>query len=91
MAYPIGKAPPAARIRNSAHDQRAPTDSLEERVLVSALEKFAYQRSMVAYESLIRKLANRVETLEGVTLTPMVPSEAAPGVRVEDAAKRQAS
>jgi hypothetical protein len=60
-------------------------------LVVSAFEKFAYQKSMAAYESLIRKLANRVETLEGVALTPMVPSDAAPGVRVADATKRRAS
>jgi hypothetical protein len=59
--------------------------------MVSAWEKFAYQRSMLAYESLVRKLANRVETLEGVALSPVVPSEAAPGVRVADASKRRAS
>lgn len=60
-------------------------------VLVSAAEKLVYQRSMVAYESLVRKLVNRVETLEGVELTPIVPSAADPGVRVADATKRRAS
>lgn len=60
-------------------------------VVVSAFEKFSYQRSMEAYESVVRKLANRVEALEGVGLSPMVPSDAAPGVRVEDATERHVS
>jgi hypothetical protein len=37
---------------------------------VSTLEKILYQRAMLNYESLIRKLVHRVEKLEGVKLTP---------------------
>lgn len=59
-------------------------------VMVSTFEKFSYQRTMLAYESVVRKLAHRVETLEGVELTPMVPSEDVPGVRVEAATKGEA-
>ena len=33
---------------------------------ISVVEKFSYQRTMLSYESLIRKLVHRVEDLEGV-------------------------
>ncbi len=48
-------------------------------LVVSAIEKVSYQRTMIAYESLIRKLVHRVESLEGVPLTPddAKPSESA--------------
>jgi hypothetical protein len=60
-------------------------------VVISASEKFAYQRSMLRYESLIRKLVNRVESLEDVPASPMIPAESPPAIRVSDAVKRRAS
>lgn len=38
-------------------------------LVVSAIEKFTYQAEMTAYETLIRKLVNRIEALEGVPPT----------------------
>ena len=51
-------------------------------VIVSAMEKLTYQRSMRSYESLVRKLVHRVEELEGVPLTPVGREESEPGVFV---------
>jgi hypothetical protein len=39
-------------------------------VAISTTEKFTYHRAMTTYEGLIRKLAHRVEELEGLQLTP---------------------
>lgn len=44
-------------------------------LMVAAIEKSSYQRKMLHYESLVRKLTHRVEHLEGV---PLTPSEADP-------------
>lgn len=54
-------------------------------VVVAASEKFSYQRTMVAYESLVRKLVNRLETAEGVPPTHFVDSKDIPSVNVSDA------
>ena len=53
-------------------------------VLVAASEKFTYQRTMAAYESLVRKLVNRMETLEGVPPTRTVDSKEIPSVNVSE-------
>ncbi len=37
----------------------------------SRIEKFTHHRAMAGYETLIRKLAHRVERLEGLQRTPM--------------------
>lgn len=59
-------------------------------LIVSASEKLVYQRNMEAYESLIRKLVNRVEALEGVPQTPSIEAAAMPGVNVSGARDRSA-
>ena len=51
-------------------------------LVVSTTEKLVYQRNMESYESLIRKLANRLESLEGVPQTESVPASSMPGVNV---------
>lgn len=59
-------------------------------LVVSASEKLVYQRNMEAYESLIRKLVNRVERLEGVPQTPPIDAAAMPGVNVSAVPERSA-
>lgn len=49
---------------------------------VSTAEKLVYQRNMESYESLIRKLVNRLETAEGVPASPTVKAPDMPGVNV---------
>lgn len=44
-------------------------------LLVSLAEKMTYQRAMDSYERLIHKLVNRVERLEGVSLTRPVDDD----------------
>lgn len=53
-------------------------------VAVATLEKLTYQRWMLRYESVIRKLSNRVEHLEGVPKTSPVPEDSPPSVRVTE-------
>jgi hypothetical protein len=59
-------------------------------LIVSASEKLVYQRNMEAYESLIRKMVNRLERLEGVPQTPEVEAASMPGVNVTGAQGRPA-
>lgn len=59
-------------------------------LIVSASEKLVYQRNMEAYESLIRKMVNRLERLEGVPQTPEVEAASMPGVNVTSAQGRPA-
>jgi hypothetical protein len=51
-------------------------------LIVSSFEKLVYQRNMESYESLIRKLVNRVEVVEGVPRSPVVAASDLPGVNV---------
>jgi type II secretory pathway component PulM len=51
-------------------------------IVVSSSEKLVYQRNMEAYESLIRKLVNRLEKAEGVPETTSVDAASMPGVNV---------
>ncbi len=51
-------------------------------VLVSAIEKITYQRAMLRYESVIRKLVNRVEVLEGVPQSPPTAKDSNPTIWV---------
>lgn len=39
-------------------------------LVISAIEKYSYQKKMLTYESLITKLVHRIEKLEGVPLSP---------------------
>jgi hypothetical protein len=39
-------------------------------LLVATLEKASWQRSLLAYRSLTQKLVHRLESIEGVSLTP---------------------
>jgi hypothetical protein len=40
-------------------------------LVVSAIEKVSYAREILVYKSLVRKLVNRVETLQEVEFTPL--------------------
>ncbi len=40
-------------------------------IAVSAVEKLTYTRAMTRYESLVRKLVHRLESLEGTPLSPI--------------------
>jgi hypothetical protein len=51
-------------------------------ILVSAVEKLTYQRAMMRYESLIRKLVHRVERLEQVPLSVASDKDSTPTIRV---------
>ncbi len=51
-------------------------------LIVSSWEKLVYQRNMESYESLIRKLVNRLETVEGVPQSATVDASDMPGVNV---------
>ncbi len=59
-------------------------------LVVSTWEKLVYQRNMAAYESLIRKLANRLEKLEGVPQTVPASPSSIPGVNVTVGQERTA-
>lgn len=59
-------------------------------LVVSTWEKLVYQRNMEAYESLIRKLANRLERSEGVPQTAPASASALPGVNVTVGQERTA-
>jgi hypothetical protein len=39
-------------------------------LLVATLEKASWQRQLLAYRSVVQKLVHRIESLEGVPLTP---------------------
>ncbi len=51
-------------------------------VLVSAIEKITYQRAMLRYESMIRKLVNRIEVLEEVPQSPPTSEDSDPTIWV---------
>lgn len=53
-------------------------------LIVSTSEKLVYQRNMEAYESLIRKLVNRLEKAEGVPETYPVDAASVPGINVSE-------
>ncbi len=58
-------------------------------VLVSATEKFIYQRNMQSYESLVRKLVSQLELIEGVPLSTAIPASSTPRINVTDTSLRQ--
>ena len=56
-------------------------------VVVAAVEKLVYQQNMESYESLVRKMVNSLESLEGVPLSPSIDASAMPGVNVSDVSR----
>ena len=59
-------------------------------IAVAAWEKYSYQRTMVTYETVIRKLVNRLEVAEGVPQSDVVGADSAPAVNLSDAPGNEA-